>query len=70
MHWSTPPPPIIKINVDAAVSSATGYAAFSVVARDHHGSVMGWRRRILPGVRCPEVAETFAILGRFSFDFG
>lgn len=60
--WTPPPHWFIKVNVDASLLASSNFAGIGVVARDHLGRVIDWRRRRLEHVCCPEIAETLAVV--------
>ncbi|XP_039020531.1 uncharacterized protein LOC120152374 [Hibiscus syriacus] len=58
--WTKPIEGFFKINVDSAFSAQNEVVAIRVVARDHHGMVMGGSTQKLEGTHTAESTEAKA----------
>ncbi|XP_039021249.1 uncharacterized protein LOC120153343 [Hibiscus syriacus] len=58
--WNKPPVGAIKINVDGAFRAHSGEATIGIVARNHHGMVVGGLARKLHSPQNSESAEALA----------
>ncbi|KAK6162987.1 hypothetical protein DH2020_002828 [Rehmannia glutinosa] len=59
-EWQPPSPNSVKINFDATVSASKCCGGLGIVARDHNGLSLGWRRRVIHGRIHPTTAEALA----------
>jgi len=59
-RWIPPPPGLMKVNVDAALSKNSDLVALAAVARDGRGIFLGASALVLNGITDPETAEVLA----------
>ncbi|KAK6132177.1 hypothetical protein DH2020_034078 [Rehmannia glutinosa] len=59
-EWQPPSSNSVKINFDATVSPSKSCGGLGIVARDHNGMSLGWRRRVIHGQVHPTTAEAMA----------
>lgn len=60
-HWSPPQDGVIKVNVDAAVSSSMDHFGVGLAGRDGECVVLCVEGKYLPGLISPLLAELIAI---------
>ena len=65
LGWIPPPLCWVKINLDAALGNE--FAAIAVVARDHAGTILSWKSKIIP--RCAPLFAK-ASTTKLAIDFG
>ena len=66
--WSTPPPDVLKINSDVAVSEEQGRVRLGVVARSSDGQVFFSVGKLVPSCLNVQVAEALAIQLRLQIE--
>ncbi|KAK6130344.1 hypothetical protein DH2020_035901 [Rehmannia glutinosa] len=66
-EWQPPSSNSVKINFDATVSPSKTCGGLGIVARDHNGMSLGWRRRVIHGQVHPTTAEAMAAREAVSF---
>ncbi|KAK6163315.1 hypothetical protein DH2020_000179 [Rehmannia glutinosa] len=59
-NWQPPGFHSIKINFDASVSTSKSCGGLGIIARDHTGSCLGWKRIRIHGNLHPTTAEAMA----------
>jgi hypothetical protein len=60
-RWIPPPPGMMKVNTDAAMSKNSTRAVLAAIARDASGTFLGVSAEVVERVSDPETAEVLAV---------
>lgn len=60
-HWQLPQMNMIKVNTDAALFEESGHFSFSILARDHEGSMLEAKACCKQGSVSPEFAKAIGV---------